>query len=77
MVKIIEMGETVTLNEEFETEVGPVILMHKFKVTPDEVEEFPKVFTDTIKIFKQQPGFISAHVSLGVQHSLITLFGNL
>ena len=32
MVKIIEMDETVTLNEQFETEVGPVILMNKFKV---------------------------------------------
>lgn len=51
--------------------------MNKFKVSPEEVEEFPKVFAETIKVFKQHPGFISAQVSLGVQHSLITLYGNL
>ena len=39
MVKIIEMDDSVTLGEQFEAEVGAVILMNKFNVGPDEVEE--------------------------------------
>jgi hypothetical protein len=61
MVKIIEMDDSVTLGEQFEAEVGAVILMNNFNVGPDEVEEdLIKVFADTTKVFKQQPGFISA-----------------
>ena len=52
MVKITEMDDTVTLGKQFETEVGPVILMNKFNVSPDEVEEFLKVFAETTKAFK-------------------------
>lgn len=61
MVKIIETDDSVTLGEQFEAEVGAVILMNNFNVGPDEVEEeLIKVFADTTKVFKQQPGFISA-----------------
>jgi len=61
MVKIIEMDDSVTLGEQFEAEVGAVILMNNFNVVPDEVEEvFIKVFADTTKVLKQQPEFISA-----------------
>jgi heme-degrading monooxygenase HmoA len=69
MVKIIEMDKTVTLNEQFKTEVGPVILMNKFNMSPDEVEEFLKVFAETTKVFKQQPGFISAQLHRGIAGS--------
>jgi heme-degrading monooxygenase HmoA len=45
--------------------LGAVILMNKFNVGPDEVEEFLKVFADTTKVFKQQPGFTSAQLHRG------------
>jgi hypothetical protein len=38
MVKIIEMDDSVTLGEQFEAEVGAVILMNNFNVGHDEVE---------------------------------------
>ena len=44
-----EMDDSVTLGEQFEAKVGAVILMNKFNVGPDEVEEFLKVFADTTK----------------------------
>ena len=68
MVKIIEMDDSVTLGEQFEAEVGAVILMNKFNVGYDEVEEFLKVFADTTKVF-QQPGFISAQLHQGIAGS--------
>jgi heme-degrading monooxygenase HmoA len=69
MVKIIEMDETVSLNQQFEEEVGAVILMNKFYVNPDEVEEFLIVFAETTNFFKQQPGFISAQLHRGIAGS--------
>ncbi|MGA9319132.1 MAG: antibiotic biosynthesis monooxygenase family protein [Nitrososphaeraceae archaeon] len=69
MVKIIEMDDSVKLGEQFEAEVEAVILMNKFNVGPDEVEEFLKVFADTTKVSKQQPGFISAQLRRGIAGS--------
>ena len=57
MVKIIEMDENVTLKSQLEEDVGPVIVVNKFTVKPEDVDEFLKVFEDTTKKFKQQPGF--------------------
>ena len=62
-------------------DAGPIIVMNKFHVNPQEVDEFLQVFTKTTETFKQQPGFISAQPafgeSLAVPHSLIISFGNL
>jgi heme-degrading monooxygenase HmoA len=69
MVKITEMDDTITLEKQSETEVGPVIVMNKFNVGPGEVEEFLKVFAETTKVFKQQPGFISAQLHQGIAGS--------
>jgi heme-degrading monooxygenase HmoA len=69
MVKITEMDDTITLDKQFETEVGPVIVMNKFNVGPGEVEEFLKVFAQTTQVFKQQPGFISAQLHQGIAGS--------
>jgi len=37
-----------------EEDVGPVILLNKFTVKPDDVDEFLKAFADTTEIFKRQ-----------------------
>ncbi|HET6640430.1 MAG TPA: hypothetical protein VFG77_02365 [Nitrososphaeraceae archaeon] len=36
MVKITEMDDNITLDKQFETEVGPVVVMNKFNVMPGE-----------------------------------------
>jgi hypothetical protein len=61
MVKIVEMDEKITLAKQLDEDVGPIVLMNKFNVNPDEVDEFLKVFAKT-EIFKQQPGFVSAQL---------------
>ena len=74
MVKIIEMDDTVTLSEQFEAEVGAVILMNKFNVGYDEVEEFLK-----LRSFSNLDSFPlnCTKELLGVLHSLIMWYGNL
>jgi heme-degrading monooxygenase HmoA len=66
MVKIVEMDDNVTLKAQLEEDVGPFILLNKFTVKPEDVNQFLKVFTDTSKMFKQQPGFISAQLHRGI-----------
>jgi hypothetical protein len=79
MLKIVETDDKITLSVQLEDDAGPVILMNKFNVGPDEVEEFLKVFEETTKYFKQQPGFISAQLHRGllaVPHSLTMWYKN-
>jgi heme-degrading monooxygenase HmoA len=60
------MDENVTLKSQLEEVVAPVVLLNKFTVMPDDVDQFLKVFADTTSIFKQQPGFISAQLHRGI-----------
>jgi len=66
MVRIIEMDENVTLKVQLEENTGPVILLNKFTVKPEDTDQFLKVFAETTEGFKQQPGFISAQLHRGI-----------
>ncbi len=69
MVKIVEMDENVTLKEQLEEDVGPIILLNKFTVKPEDTDEFLKIFSLTTEMFKHQPGFISAQLHRGIGRS--------
>ena len=75
MVKIVELDEKVTLSTQLEGDGGgsgnggAVILLNKFTVQPEDVDEFLKVFKATTKVMKQQPGFISAQLHRGIAGS--------
>ena len=69
MVKIVEMDERITLEKQLDKDAGPIIVMNKFNVGPDEIDEFLKVFAKTTEKFKQQPGFISAQLHRGIAGS--------
>jgi heme-degrading monooxygenase HmoA len=69
MVKVIEMDEKVQLKTQLEEHVGSVILLNKFTVKPEDIDEFLKVFSTTTEFFKQQPGFISAQLHRGIAGS--------
>jgi heme-degrading monooxygenase HmoA len=66
MVKIVEMDERITLEKQLDEDAGPIVVMNKFNVGPDEIDEFLKVFAKTTETFKQQPGFISAQLHRGI-----------
>lgn len=42
MAKLVEMDERVTIFEQMEENVGPVILINKFSVNPEEFDLFLK-----------------------------------
>ena len=53
MVKIVETDERITLEKQLNEDVGPIVVMNKFNVDPQEVDEFLQVFTRTTEKFKQ------------------------
>jgi quinol monooxygenase YgiN len=70
MTKFVEMDEKVTLKDQMEEEVsGPVILMNKFNVEPEQVEKFLKAWEEDATEFKQQPGFVSTQLHKGIGKS--------
>ena len=72
MVKMVEMDEAVTLQQQMgQAEVGPVILINKFNVAPEEVEAFLSAWTADAAFFKGQPGFISTQLHRGIGGSCV------
>jgi quinol monooxygenase YgiN len=66
MAKFSEMDEKVTLSEQLEENVSPVILINKFNVKPEEADQLLKAWADDAAYFKSQPGFISAQLHRGI-----------
>ena len=50
---------------------GHVVLINKFIVETDKVEQFLKDWTEDAKGFKQQPGFISTQMHKGIGKSSV------
>jgi heme-degrading monooxygenase HmoA len=71
MIKPTEMDEKVTFSEQLEEDVGPVILINKFNVKPEEMDQFLKVWAAVAKIMKQQPRFISTQLHCGMAGSCV------
>ena len=70
MAKLIEMDENVTLKDQMENHVtGPVILINKFNVDSNELEQFLKAWKEDATKFKNQSGFVSAQLHKGVGKS--------
>jgi quinol monooxygenase YgiN len=66
MAKFDEMDEKVTLSEQLEENVSPIILINKFNVKSEEADQFLKAWADDAAYFKSQPGFISAQLHRGI-----------
>jgi quinol monooxygenase YgiN len=72
MAKFVEMDESNTLKDQMESQMtGPVILINKFNVKSDEVEQFLKVWEEDATQFKNQAGFISAQLHKGIGKSTV------
>jgi|SRR5690349_2349508 quinol monooxygenase YgiN len=66
MVKLVEMDQTVTIFNQLEQNMGPVVLINEFDVEPDEADEFLKAWAEHSAYFKKQPGFISTQLHRGI-----------
>ena len=71
--KLTEMDEQVTFVDQMNEDVGPVILINKFNVNPEEIDEFLKAFAATGEVLKKQPGYVSAQLHRGIAGSCVFL----
>lgn len=71
MVKMVEMDEAVTLQQQMGHEVSPVILINKFNVNPEDVDSFLAAWAADAAFFKQQPGYISTQLHRGIGGSCV------
>jgi heme-degrading monooxygenase HmoA len=71
MIKFIEMDENVTLSDQMEEYVDPVILINKFNVKSEDIDQLMKAWAADAAYFKQQPGFISAQLYRGIGGSCV------
>jgi heme-degrading monooxygenase HmoA len=67
------MDDRVKFKEQIEEKgiEGQVILINKFNVAPDKVEQFLKDWGEDAINFKQQSGFISAQLHKGIGKSSV------
>jgi quinol monooxygenase YgiN len=66
MSKFVETDEHIKLSEQLEENVGPIILINKFNVKPEEADQFLMAWEKDATYFKSQPGFISAQLHRGI-----------
>jgi len=65
------MDEKVKLSTQMDSGAGPVILINRFNVEPDEVDKFLKQWAADSAIMKRQLGFISAQLHRGIAGSCV------
>ena len=72
MAKFVEMDYRVKFKDQIEEKIiGSVILINKFNVEPNKVEQFLKDWAEDAARFKQQPGFISTQLHRGIGKSCV------
>src|SRR6187200_3720375 len=54
-----------------EENVGPVILINKFNVKPEDVDGFPRAWAAEAEVMKRQSGFISTQLHRGIAGSCV------
>jgi len=71
MLELIELDDSVTLQQQLGLEIGPVILINQFKVKPEEVSQLVEAWARDAAFLKRQPGFISAQLHRGIGGSSV------
>ena len=71
MFKFAEMDDKITIFDQMDGKGGPVILINKFNVDPDETEQLLENWTKHANFFKQQPGYISTQFHRGIGGSSV------
>jgi quinol monooxygenase YgiN len=66
MARLAELDEYVPFSEQIEESAGPIVLINRFNVNPEEAGQFIKAWQKDATYFKGQPGFISAQLHQGI-----------
>ena len=66
MARFVDMDERVGTFAQMDEDIGPVILINKFSVNPEEFDMFMKGWGAEAEKFKEEPGFISTQLHKGI-----------
>lgn len=73
MIEIQEMGKAITFFEQLEKSAGPIEVINKISVNPEESEALVRAWTDDFNIMRKQPGYISMQLYRGIGESGVYL----
>jgi heme-degrading monooxygenase HmoA len=74
VVKFVEMDDNVKFSSQLEErDIGPVILINKFNMKPEDVNEFLNGWAAEAEFLKRQPGFVSTQLHRGIAGSCVFL----
>jgi heme-degrading monooxygenase HmoA len=65
-VQLQEMDERVTFREQLQQDTGPVVLINRFNVAPEDAERLLQAWAEDAAFMKQQPGYISTQLHRGI-----------
>jgi heme-degrading monooxygenase HmoA len=68
-VQLAEMDDRVTLLQQLQQGNGPVVLINKFNVAPEEEDRMLEAWAEDAAYMKQQPGYISTQLHRGIAGS--------
>jgi heme-degrading monooxygenase HmoA len=68
-VQLQEMDERVTFQEQLQQNTGPVVLINRFNVAPEDAEQLLQAWAEDAAFMKQQPGYISTQLHRGIAGS--------
>ena len=73
MLKMTEWDERVSIRDQLSASEGPVVLVNRFSVAPEEADLLLAAWTRDAGYFKRQPGFISTQLHRGIGGSSVFL----
>ncbi len=68
-VQLQEMDERVTFGEQLQQDTGPIVLINRFNVAPEDTESLTQAWAEDAAFMKQQPGYISTQLHRGIAGS--------
>ena len=70
-VQLEEMDERVTFRDQLQQDTGPVVLINRFNVAPEDTERLLQAWAEDAAFMKQRPGYISTQLYRGIAGSTI------
>jgi quinol monooxygenase YgiN len=67
--QLTQMDEHVTFHKQLEQHTGPIVLINKFNVAPDDLQALLDAWAADAAWMKQQPGYISTQLHRGIAGS--------
>jgi heme-degrading monooxygenase HmoA len=68
-MRLEEMDDQTTYFQQLEADGGPVVLINRFKLPPEDVERFLEVWAEDAAFMRRQPGYISTQLHRGTAGS--------